>query len=389
MKRIWMLILVVSLFLEVLRAQVIPPIKLTGYDPLPAFQKTRITAGRFAGAYTVAEDDARLNWYFANLGLLGFVDVIPTQVKTYMNLYLANLNANFSINDVYFNIVSGRVDFNSFYYPVEYTNPDTKEKQYSDSDDSYAATFLSLCARYYAVTGDKAWFNSVIPGKGITVLEALKKIANNNLIASQWPNGLTHVFQSASVYPIAYTEDNAEAYRGLTDFAVLVNNLGDPTLGASYTKIANKIAYGIQTYMYVNNLKSGSTLLNMSGFYNTWENKGNFNSVGDPLESPLTFYPDGVTQIFTEAYRVGIPSVFYNSGWNVLNKYFPNYTTYAYDEDPWLLIGLAAAYHGNSSLAQAMQAKTLNGYAAGKVIPINNWGFYRRISIYLQTGKAY
>src|SRR5205085_11420182 len=60
------------------------------WDPLPELTKSRITGGKFAGGYLAAPADARLNWYFDNLGLLGFVDRIPAEVKQYLDLYLAN-----------------------------------------------------------------------------------------------------------------------------------------------------------------------------------------------------------------------------------------------------------------------------------------------------------
>ncbi|MBC7429909.1 MAG: hypothetical protein H7336_14945 [Bacteriovorax sp.] len=84
-----------------------------------------------------------------------------------------------------------------------------------------------------------------------------------------------------------------------------------------------------------------------------------------------------------------LPVSQYDAGWNFLNTYFPKYKTYEYDSDPWTLIGLAAAQNGNRVLAEDMQIKTVSGHNAGKAIPINNWSFYRRISLQLQKGINY
>ena len=256
-------------------------------------QTAKINTGPFVGGYTVAKNDARLNWYFANIALLGFVDRIPADVKNYLNLYLQNTSPNFSIKDIFFTIGAKGVDFNSPKFEA------TGAGQFSDSDDSYAATFLSLAARYYEVTCDKAYFNSLVPGKNHTVLQALKNIATNNLVKSQWPNGLIHVFQSAPAYYIAFTQDNVEAY------------------------------------------------------------------------------------------RMDMPQSQYTAGWALLDSMFPLYTTNAYDSDPWVLIGLAAALAGKNDLAKKMQAKAEASFQNGIVVPINNWSFHRRIALKLQTGKTY
>ncbi len=364
------------------KCQPIAPILLAGYDASPALQKAKIQTGLFTGGYTVAENDSRLVWYFSNLALLGFVDQIPGDVKTYLNLYLTHLNPNFSIDDVYFKIVDHRIDFNS---------PERHQSvpgEFSDSDDSYAATFLSLAARYYHVTCDAQWLNSTVSSTKMTVLETLKSIATKNLLNSQWPNGLIHVFQSAPAYYIAYTEDNAEAFRGLMDLADLLDSLEDPS-AKIYRAAGERISAAMASMMYSGNLRSGKELLNQGGFYYYWGNAAAFSSPAQPLNSPLQFYPDAVTQIFPQAYRLGLPQPYYDAGWKFLKEHFPDYKTFAYDTDPWMLIGFAAAIQGDATLSQQMQTKTMNSYISGGVVPINNWGFFRRTSVLLQKGGIY
>src|SRR6266853_552011 len=137
------------------------------------------------------------SWYYLNIGYLGYVDLMPSTVKGYIGYYLAHTNADWSID----------------------TNP--------DSDDSFAATLLSLAAAYYRVTCDQAFFSTTVSGKGVTVLQALKSVATNNLVNARFSNGLVHTFQSASQWPIAYDEDNSEDYKGLLDFGNFLSSIGD------------------------------------------------------------------------------------------------------------------------------------------------------------------
>lgn len=359
----------------------INPIVLTGFDALPAVQSAQIKTGPYIGGYTVEKNDSRLSWYFASIALIGFVDRIPDDVKNYMNLYLRSTSADFSIKDIFFDVGADGVNFNSPQYEANGVG------QFSDSDDSYAATILSLAARYYEVTCDKSWFYSMVPGKEYTVLDALKNIATNNLIKSQWPNGLIHVFQNAPVYYIAYTEDNAEAYRGLVDFAVLLRSFGEGS-ATTYQSAADKVAAAMQNILFVNNLASGAIALNKPGYAYVWGNNISFSAPAEPLNNPVKFYPDAVTQIFPEAYCMNMPQYQHDAGWNFLDSMFPLYTTNAYENDPWVLIGLAAANAGKNDLAQKMQAKAENSFASGIPVPINNWSFHRRIALKLQTGKT-
>lgn len=360
----------------------INPIALTGFDALPAVQSAQIKSGPYTGGYLVERYDSRLNWYFASIALLGFVDRIPNDVKNYMNLYLRSTSPDFSIKDIFFAIGANGVDLNSPHYEANGVG------QFSDSDDSYAATILSLAARYYEVTCDKAYFNSLVPGKNYTVLQALKNIATNNLVNSMWPNGLIHVFQSAPVYYIAYTEDNVEAYRGLVDFADMLRAFGDGSAG-TYQATADKVQTAMQNILFVNNLFSGTVALNKPGYAYFWGNGLSFSAPAEPLNSPVKFYPDAVTQIFPQAYRMNMPQYQYDAGWSFLDSMFPLYTTNAYENDPWVLIGLAAAFAGKNDLAMRMQAKAENSYRNGIPVPINNWSFHRRISLKLQKAQGY
>jgi hypothetical protein len=350
----------------------ISPPTLSGFDPLPIVQSAKIPYGNLATGYLVGKDGGVLNWYFANVGLLGFVDRMPTDVKNYMNLYLSRLNASYKIADLYFDDIP--VNYNHY---VTHANG---SGELSDSDDSYAATFLSLANRYYRVTCDTQWVTAN--------LAKLKAIADYNLVNSQWPNGLVHVYQNANSYYGAYTEDNAEVYKGLMDFASLLNAVNDSS-STKYSTAAGKIATALQNKMYFSSWPTSCQ--NPPGFATLWSS-GDFNAMGTCLNIPLAMYPDGITQIFPQVFGVPLPQGQYDAGWNFLNAKFPNFYVaknglppYPNYDDPWTILGYAAALRGNTSIAQQMQTLTTTTYNADPArVHINDWGFYERSRRYLQ-----
>jgi Bacterial Ig domain len=324
-----------------------------GFDMLAAFNNTNTGAtGPYFGAGNWTS-----SWYFLNIAYLGYVDLMPSTVKGYIGYYLSHTNADWSID----------------------TNP--------DSDDSFAATQLSLAAAYYRVTCDQAFFSTAVSGKNVTVLQALKNIATNNLVNAAFPNGLVHVFQQASQFPIAYDEDNSEDYKGLEDFGNFLNSIGDSS-ASTYLNAAAKIASGMQQ-TYTNNVYNGTTTnhnyLNLPGFLNAWQEDSGFTGPL-PMSNPSpTFYPDGASQIFPQAYRVPVPSSMYSGGWTFLRSTFDFESPSVSSSDPWTIIGLAATYNGDNNTANAMLSKTRNWGGP----PINDWSFYRRIVLYQMYGFVY
>ncbi|MGN6167106.1 MAG: hypothetical protein ACTHQQ_02910, partial [Solirubrobacteraceae bacterium] len=105
-------------------------------DPLRLVREDRIPEGPYRGGFLVAPN-GKLNWYFANLGLRAFIRDMPTDVRTYLDLYIAHLRPDATIQDVIF---AGS----------DWDHPQLLD---SDSDDSYAASFLSLAIAYTRQTG--------------------------------------------------------------------------------------------------------------------------------------------------------------------------------------------------------------------------------------------
>ena len=113
---------------EVARKDRQPLPGMLAQELLARIDRLAIADGPFAGGFRLQENDGRLNWYFCNLGLMTECKAQPAAVATYLNLYLKHVDpATGTIADVK-DIATGTL-------------------QPPDSDDSYAATFLSLASR--------------------------------------------------------------------------------------------------------------------------------------------------------------------------------------------------------------------------------------------------
>ena len=330
-------------------AQVAKPPAYQGFDPLPYLQENRVSAGPYAGAYVVAPA-GYLNWYFANLGLKPFVKKTPGTVKQYLNSYIRHLTPQYTIRDVEFDSQRGG-----------YLGP-TKLRP-SDSDDSYAATFLSLAVAYSRENRDQAWFK--------TNLGVLKQVANANLVQARYPSGLTHVFQDRHKYDVAYLEDNCEVYRGLKDFADYLQALGDPD-AARYQAAASSVAQGIAS-LYLPKQKAFVIMANAT-------------SVG------TKFYPDTVSQIFPEAFSVPLgknTSALYANGYQYLNTYSPGWQKGTFDPYPWMMVGYVAAKRGDTARADAQVQHLTRLIRADRAkVTISELGFYQLIRDIREKSKA-
>ena len=76
----------------------------------------------------------------------------------------------------------------------------------------------------------------------------------------------------------------------------------------------------------------------------------------------------------------------YSGGWTFLRSTFDFESDSVDAADPWTIIGLAATYNGDNMTANAMLTKTRNRTSN---VPINEWGFYRRIVLYQEKGFIY
>ncbi|MGY8905292.1 MAG: hypothetical protein ACKVIH_12160 [Burkholderiales bacterium] len=316
----------------------------TGINAVEAIKALRIPTGPYAGAYEIAPNGLS-NWYFTNLGLIAIVQYLngpdlDTYIRSYLDLYLSKLEPNMSIRDVHFPF--GRVNTSNFTLVL------------ADSDDSYAATTLTLAARYLRASQNWAWWDQ---NKA-----RLKDIAYRNIATAIKANGLTSVFQSprSQTNNAGYLMDNCEVYRGLTDFALLLRERGEPADATYYESFAKNISSALATLFSMSN----------NGF--------RFADLANQTET--TFYPGTTCQVFPQVFGVTPLAPYYDRAWNFFNLNSTGWEKGTIDPYPWAVLGLAAALRGQTALAQAQLASMEKTFAISRpLMTINELGFYQRI----------
>ncbi len=320
------------------------PVATQPIDAVAKIKALRISTGPLARGYLIAPD-GRLNWYFTNLGLIPIVQYLSaadldTFIRQYMDLYLSRVQSDYTIQDVNFNDASLQ---NITLVP-------------SDSDNSYAATLVSLAARYLKASGNWAWWDAN--------QAQLKAMVDANIAALQKANGLCRVFQLSRVSPVAdygYMMNNAEDYRALRDVASILALRGESTLANHYNHIASTIAQSMLIYLW----DSGR-----SGFKISDQ---------DAHADSTTFYPGTTCQVFPQAFGVSELSTYFAAAYQFLNRYSPQWPNEIYDPFPWAILGYVAAKRGDDRRARTQMAATEKKYASQPaLVTINELGFYQR-----------
>jgi len=321
-----------------------PPPAAPPIDALARIKALRITTGPLAHGYLIAPN-GRLNWYFTNLGLSAIVAhltpaELDTYIRTYLDLYLSRIEANYAIQDVNFNDATLQ---NITLVP-------------SDSDNSYAATLLTLVARYLKASSNWAWWD--------LHKATLKNIIYANIATVQKPNGLCRVFQLPRTSPVSnfgYLMNNIEDYRGLRDYASILAQRGESTDANYYNNIATTITQSIAIYLW-DSAQSGFRV-----------------SDQDLRADTTTFYPGATCQVFPQAFNVTELSSYYSPAYRFLNTSKPQWTSEVYDPYPWAILGYVAAKRGDTARANLqMQASDLKFASHPEYLTINELGFYLR-----------
>lgn len=260
------------------------------------------------GAVTRYPDQGWVTPYFSNFAATAMLEepsCYPS-VERYLNWYLRNLEKNGTILDYHYD-----ENFNA-------------KTAVPDSEDAYAGTLLSLACAYHKKTGHTFWLGEN--------LQNLKKVAQV-IINLMDRDGLTF---AAAGYRVKYLMDNCETYRGLADFAGLLDDMGDPE-APYYKDKAQAIARGIE-----------KVLLNRcSGYYHP--SKTGWIKPGINLKK---FYPDAACQTFPVLY--GLIEAGSDRGarlYNVFNEHQGNWVTIEPPDYPWMLLGLYACIHGDYTRA--------------------------------------
>lgn len=330
----------------------VPPSPTTGIDVVSEIKALRIPTGPYTGGYEIAPN-GRLNWYFAQLGLLPIVQFLSpadleTYIRTYLDLYLRNLTSAFTIDDI--DLPFGRANTASFV------------KIPSDSDDSYAATFLSLAVRYVRASRNWTWWES---NKA-----RLKDVAYRNLALTAKVTGLTSVFQAprSQTNAIGYLMDNCEGYRGLRDLASLLRERGELNDANYYDLLAANAAGGIVTHLY----NKAKTAFVPSDAATTTE---------------TSFYPGTTCQVFPQAFGLVELAPLFDAGWKHLNTYSAGWEDGRYDPYAWAVLGFVAAKRGQVTQARAQLASIEKVFVSNRArVTINELGFYRRTQSVLAGG---
>ena len=304
----------------------------------------RIHTGPYAGGYEIAPN-GRFNWYFTQLGLLPIVQYLGAAdlelyIRSYLDLYLRSLTTACTVDDV---------DF-----PFGRINTAACKLVASDSDDSYAATFVSLAVRYVRASGNWAWWEA---NKA-----KLKEVAYRNLALTAKRSGLTAVFQAprSQQNSTSYLMDNCEAYRGLRDLASMLRERGEQIEASYYDLLAANAAGGMVHQLF-----------NVPG--------GAFTPADSLMKPETSFYPGTTCQVFPQAFGVKELAPLFDRGWNFLNANSPNWEDGRYDPYSWAVLGFVAALRGQTTQARAQLAAIENKFATNRsLVTINELGFYQR-----------
>ena len=319
-------------------------------DAVARIQALRISTGPFTGGYRVAPG-GRLNWYFTHLGLIAIVQYLDAPgldlyVRRYLDLYLSRLQANSTIADVEFN--DSRLE--SFTLVP------------SDSDNSYAATFLSLAVRYLVASGNWAWWD--------THHSTLQTMAEVNITSQIKANGLCRVFQpprSTGTSEYGFTMNNSEDWRGLRDLAALLSLRGQSAEAAAMLDQAHQLGLAMNHVL--------------------WDSARNGYRVSDQdlHADTRSFYPGSCCQVFPQAFGIVETSSHDDAAYRFLNTYSPRWPSEAYDPFPWCILGYVAAKRGDTSRAQSQLSATEALYQEHpERVTINELGYYQRTRSLLQ-----
>jgi hypothetical protein len=324
-------------------ANVCLPAPTGGINAVEEIKALQIPTGPYAGAYEIAPNGL-MSWYFANLGLIAIVQYLDAPgldkyIRAYLDLYISKLEPNVSIRDVQFPF--GRANTSSFTLVL------------ADSDDSYAATLLTLAVRYLRASQNWGWWDQ---NKG-----RLKDMAYRNIALSVKPNGLTSVFQAPrnQTNNAGYLMDNSEVYRGLSDFSAMLRERGDVADATYYEQFAKNIA------------------TTMAGLFNA--STSAFRMADLSTQTETSFYPGTTCQVFPQAFGVTELAAYYDRAWTFLNTNSPGWEKGTLDPYPWAVLGLAAAKRGQTTLANAQLASMEKTFASNRpMVTINELGFYQR-----------
>jgi len=259
------------------------------------------------GAIVQTPSSNRVIPYFANLAAISLVDIQPARAKLYISWYLNNLNH------------PDRWGLPGTIYDYKLRDGSLVPTYSYDSADSYASTFLSLVARYYRETNDANFIK-----ENVDRIDMVAEV----IVSLQDKDGLVFVRPGSKT---KYLMDNAENFRGITDWAQTLESLGFVSKASKYREVADRIMDGIENVLY------DKSRGKYAWFYNSLWKWKRFPKQG-------RWYPDAVSQIYlilSGVLSTDDPRTM--QIWNDFNTQFPSWESGAKnDKFPWGSIALAA-----------------------------------------------
>lgn len=281
--------------------------------------------------------------YFANQIGLALLETPegPLRVRAYLSWYLARLNPR------------DRYGLSGTIYDYQ---PDVVGPPGYDSADAYAATFLSLVRAYVERTGDWGWVRRNEPG-----LAAV----GNLLLSLQDPDGL---FRTGGPSAHRFLMDNAEDYRGLEDWAWLLDGLGRRAGPARQAQLQTQAAQA----------RLRARLLAVAVGQILWDSVSTSYRWASPPWPPSAepaaahhpdwsrWYPDTVAQVFPAMYGLPQPPGRARQAYNRIAAGFPGWTEGRTGNGfPWLILGLAAWQQGDQAAVHSLLGYVVRAFPTG------------------------
>jgi len=179
-----------------------------------------------SGAICMSPVDRRINPYFATQSAMALLTWNAEAVQRYISWYLGHLNEKDRFG------LEGTV-----YDHYLSTTGERSERDY-DAADSYAATFLSLVARYVFATGDADLVLS-----HLSQLERVARVC----AALQDEDGLTW---AKADHRYKFLMDNCEVARGLADWAELLRTIGLWSQGDAWATVAASVEQAVERELW-------------------------------------------------------------------------------------------------------------------------------------------
>lgn len=310
---------------------------------------------RSTGAITMKPGAGRIVPYFANLAAMALLDKDPGRVRAYLEWYLGRLNRPDKYG-MHGTIYDYRVDQDGLERPTGVY----------DSADSYSATLLTLLGAYFERTRDHEFLLAHLPEIQL-VASVITGLQDADGLVWAKPNRAEK-----------YLMDNCENFRGMMDYAAILDAIGRRQEAEEARRAAGRILAGVETRLW--NADRGSYDW---GIYTLRVGQFTVAEVSRP-SNLAAWYPDATGQIFPIVFGLLDPAdpraaTLYEG----LAAWHPGWVNQVKeDPHPWSILGYTAALMGDVDRAAAFTEATERVYLANEG-PFS--GLSWELAFYLRT----